>query len=158
MVSQLPPLPMHYPGEVHRSLPTSSIVPSSTPLSATTTNTSTNTSNIPINLNVPLNINPANNPTNTPFSSQQPNHISQPGINGATTIPSDKGRPTFGVDLADQMARDNVEVPPIMVKCCEAIEKHGISNQGVYRVSGTMRKVHALKAHLDKGGSALKIG
>lgn len=56
------------------------------------------------------------------------------------------------------MARDNVEVPPIMVKCCEAIERHGISNQGVYRVSGTMRKIHALRAHLDKGLSASRIG
>ncbi|EEB90971.1 hypothetical protein MPER_10749, partial [Moniliophthora perniciosa FA553] len=34
----------------------------------------------------------------------------------------DKGRPTFGVDLGDQMARDDVDVPPVMRKCCEAIE------------------------------------
>jgi hypothetical protein len=49
------------------------------------------------------------------------------------------------------MARDNVEVPPIMVKCCEAIEKYGLSNQGVYRVSGTTSKVAGLRARLDKG-------
>jgi hypothetical protein len=63
----------------------------------------------------------------------------------------DKGRPTFGVDLAEQMARDNVEVPLIMVKCCEAIEKYGIRNQGVYRIGGTTSKIAALKARLDKG-------
>jgi len=146
---------LHYP-EVYRS-PPSSIVPGSTPLSATTTSTSTNTGIVPINLNAPLNVNSTNNPTNTASASQQPNQTFQPGINGVTP-PPDKGRPTFGVDLAEQMVRDNAEVPPIMVKCCEAIERHGISNQGVYRVSGTMRKIHALRAHLDKGSSASGIG
>lgn len=67
----------------------------------------------------------------------------------------DKGRPTFGVDLADQMARDNVEVPPIMLKCCLAIEKYGLYSQGVYRVSGMTSKVASLKSKLDKGTSAI---
>lgn len=49
------------------------------------------------------------------------------------------------------MTRDGVEVPPIMVKCCEAIEKYGISTVGVYRVGGTMSKVTRLKEKLDKG-------
>ena len=143
---------MHYP-ENYRSPPTS-IVPGSTPLSTTTTSTSTNAGIVPINLNAPLNLNSTNN---TASASQQPNQTFQPGTNGVTPS-SDKGRPTFGVDLAEQMVRDNVEVPPIMVKCCEAIERHGISIQGVYRVSGTMRKIHALRAHLDKGLSASRIG
>ena len=67
----------------------------------------------------------------------------------------DKGRPTFGVDLADQMARDNVEVPPIMLKCCLAIEKYGLYSQGVYRVSGMTSKVASLKSKLDKGTSTI---
>ncbi|KDQ50698.1 hypothetical protein JAAARDRAFT_199693 [Jaapia argillacea MUCL 33604] len=62
----------------------------------------------------------------------------------------DKGRPTFGVDLAEQMARDNAEVPCIMEKCCEAIEKYGLRSQGIYRISGTMTKVTKLKEKLDK--------
>ena len=49
------------------------------------------------------------------------------------------------------MARDGVEVPPIMVKCCEAIEKYGVSTVGVYRIGGTMSKVTRLKERLDKG-------
>ncbi|KAF8216480.1 RhoGAP-domain-containing protein [Mycena galopus ATCC 62051] len=68
------------------------------------------------------------------------------GINGL----QDRGRPTFGVDLADQMARDNVEVPPIMEKCCQAIEKYGIESQGIYRLSGTVTKVANLRQRLDK--------
>jgi hypothetical protein len=61
------------------------------------------------------------------------------------------GRPTFGVDLAEQMTRDDVEVPPIVRKCCDAIEKYGIESQGIYRISGTTSKIQALKQLLDKG-------
>ncbi|KAJ7066582.1 Rho GTPase activation protein [Mycena amicta] len=68
------------------------------------------------------------------------------GMNGVV----DRGRPTFGVDLADQMSRDNVEVPPIMEKCCQAIEKYGLESQGIYRVSGTMTKVANLRQRLDR--------
>lgn len=79
------------------------------------------------------------------------------GANGNLAGMVDKGRPTFGVDLAEQMARDNVEVPPIMLKCCQAIEKYGLFSQGVYRVSGMTSKVASLKAKLDRGTSDLKI-
>jgi hypothetical protein len=65
----------------------------------------------------------------------------------------DRIKPTFGVDLAEQMARDCVEVPPIVVKCCEAIEKYGLTTVGIYRVGGTMSKVTRLKEKLDKGAS-----
>lgn len=68
----------------------------------------------------------------------------------SNTQPLDKGRPTFGVDLAEQMARDDVDVPPIMVKCCEAIEKYGLDSQGIYRIGGTMSKVAKLKEKLDR--------
>lgn len=44
-----------------------------------------------------------------------------------------------------------MEVPLIMAKCCEAIEKYGIRNQGVYRIGGTTSKIAALRARLDKG-------
>ena len=77
------------------------------------------------------------------------NHQTTHGSNGVY----DKGQPTFGVDLAEQMTRDNVEVPSIMQKCCEAIEKYGIQSQGIYRVSGTTSKVANLKQKLDRGQS-----
>lgn len=75
-----------------------------------------------------------------------------PGI----VLSQDKGRPTFGVDLGEQMARDDVEVPPIMQKCCEAIEKYGILSQGIYRISGTTSKVQILKQKLDRGDFILR--
>ncbi|KAF5362023.1 hypothetical protein D9756_002638 [Leucocoprinus leucothites] len=153
----LPPLPMHPADKLYRSPPNSSIPPGSIPLSTTTTNTSSN-NNTPINLNAPLNLNLNNSNTSTnPSSQQPPHHVSQSsvhlhggGMNGVGAGLPDKGRPTFGVDLTEQMARDNVEVPPIMLKCCEAIEKYGVRHQGVYRVGGTTSKIQALRARLDK--------
>jgi hypothetical protein len=59
--------------------------------------------------------------------------------------------PTFGVDLGEQMARDNVEVPRVLEKCCEVIELHGLDSMGIYRLSGTTSRVQRLKAKLDRG-------
>ncbi|KAJ7334121.1 Rho GTPase activation protein [Mycena albidolilacea] len=91
-------------------------------------------------------------PSDEGFLPPLPTHYSERhntppnGINGL----QDRGRPTFGVDLADQMTRDNVEVPLIMEKCCQAIEKYGIESQGIYRLSGTVTKVANLRQRLDK--------
>ncbi|KAF5343826.1 hypothetical protein D9757_013914 [Collybiopsis confluens] len=70
---------------------------------------------------------------------------------------SDTGRSTFGVDLGEQMTRDDVELPPIMKKCCEAIEKYGMNSQGIYRLSGTTSKVARLKQLLDKDLNAVDL-
>lgn len=64
---------------------------------------------------------------------------------------SGPARPTFGVDLGDQMARDGVEVPRVLEKCCEAIELHGLESVGIYRLSGTTSRVQRLKGLLDRG-------
>ena len=63
----------------------------------------------------------------------------------------EKTRPTFGIALSDQMARDNVDVPPIVEKCCVAIEKYGLDQQGLYRTNGTHTKVQKLRERLDRG-------
>lgn len=89
-------------------------------------------------------------PPDEGFVPPLPTHLERvqathPGTNGV-----DKGRPTFGVDLGEQMARDDVDLPPIVVKCCEAIEKYGIEATGIYRISGTVVKVNKLKEKLDK--------
>ena len=49
--------------------------------------------------------------------------------------------------------RDDVDVPPIVIKCCEVIEKYGLDQQGIYRVGGTHSKVMKLKTQLDRGTS-----
>lgn len=101
-------------------------------------------------------------PTTHPFCLPQlppiPTHGERmPTVNHNHPTPSatphtpDRGRPTFGVDLSEQMARDNVELPAVMEKCCQAIEKYGLRSQGIYRINGTARKVTLLKEKLDKG-------
>ncbi|KAJ7091339.1 Rho GTPase activation protein [Mycena belliarum] len=99
-------------------------------------------------------------PSEEGFLPPLPTHHSDkaqaPSPNGTNGI-KDRGRPTFGVDLADQMTRDNVELPPIMEKCCQAIEKYGIESQGIYRLSGTVTKVAILRQRLDKDLDAVDL-
>ncbi|KDN46778.1 GTPase activating protein [Tilletiaria anomala UBC 951] len=65
--------------------------------------------------------------------------------------------PIFGVDLVTQMARDNVEVPPILEKCAAAIEAVGIQSMGIYRLSGTTSKVQRLKQKFDQDWSQVDL-
>uniref|UniRef100_V5GSB1 GTPase activating protein n=2 Tax=Kalmanozyma brasiliensis (strain GHG001) TaxID=1365824 RepID=V5GSB1_KALBG len=71
--------------------------------------------------------------------------------------PTASDRPIFGIDLAEQMARDVVEIPPILEKCASAIEDIGIENMGIYRLSGTTSKVQRLKAKFDQDWSAVDL-
>lgn len=100
--------------------------------------------------------------------SQVPKAGSQGTKNSKYSLPSEK--PIFGVDLAEQMSRDNVEVPTILEKCAAAIEAYGgyfvlitslskkadevrpgLQMVGIYRLSGTTSKIQKLKAKLDHG-------
>ncbi|EPS94573.1 hypothetical protein FOMPIDRAFT_1054996 [Fomitopsis schrenkii] len=56
----------------------------------------------------------------------------------------------FVIDLAEQMARDDTDVPPLMVECYEVIEKYGLKSQCIYRISGTTSKIVKLKEWLDR--------
>ncbi|TFY79014.1 hypothetical protein EWM64_g4999 [Hericium alpestre] len=103
-----------------------------------------------------------NGPEHEGFLPPLPHHVDRSHLGAYTPGSSnsqlpDRGRPTFGVDLAEQMARDNAEVPPIMEKCCEAIEKYGLSSVGIYRISGTMSKINKLKERLDKDLDAVNL-
>lgn len=48
------------------------------------------------------------------------------------------------------MLRDQVEVPRVLEKCCQAIELHGLDSMGIYRLSGTTSRVQRLKQSLDR--------
>ncbi|KAG8894882.1 hypothetical protein FRB99_000927 [Tulasnella sp. 403] len=73
-----------------------------------------------------------------------------PAILAAMQQHPDRGRPTFGISLSEQMARDAVEVPKIVQKCCEAIEAYGLRTVGIYRLSGTTSRIQKLKVILDR--------
>ncbi|GAB1605540.1 rho GTPase-activating protein 45-like isoform X1 [Argonauta hians] len=51
---------------------------------------------------------------------------------------------TFGVRLEDHLKTFNTEVPLIIRKCLNEIERKGITIKGIYRVSGVKSKVESL--------------
>jgi RhoGAP domain len=86
-----------------------------------------------------------------PHVVEKPAQVASHSQNSVGDPPIDKAGLTFGVDLAEQMTRDGVDVPRIMQKCCEVIEKWGLESKGIYRLSGTHSKVQKLKERLDRG-------
>ncbi|KAI9308068.1 Rho GTPase activation protein [Cunninghamella echinulata] len=58
--------------------------------------------------------------------------------------------PVFGVDLNTLMKRDKQEVPLILQKCTEAIEKYGLRSEGIYRESGTGTQIQKLKEDFNR--------
>ncbi|KZP01550.1 RhoGAP-domain-containing protein [Calocera viscosa TUFC12733] len=80
----------------------------------------------------------------------QPQHVSRPSNDKIPMSPEKMLLPTFGVDLAEQMARDNVEVPRIMERCVYAIEANGLQSVGLYRLSGMTSRLNRLKAAFDR--------
>ncbi|CCV00241.1 unnamed protein product [Malassezia sympodialis ATCC 42132] len=66
-------------------------------------------------------------------------------------------RAVFGVDLETQLLRDGVEVPPVLEICADAIERVGIQNMGIYRLSGTTSRVQKLKAKFDHDWSTVDL-
>ncbi|GAA5918455.1 hypothetical protein JCM6882_005138 [Rhodosporidiobolus microsporus] len=94
---------------------------------------------------------------NRPTLSPRASHNNLASLSAYTLPSSTSGassgaptRPTFGVELGEQMARDGVDVPRVLEKCAEAIELHGLDSMGIYRLSGTTSRVQRLKAALDR--------
>lgn len=90
----------------------------------------------------------------TPHSPTNHTYPSQQGLSSSTRVLTDIGTRTFGVDLIEQMERDAVEVPKLVIKCCEAVERYGLTSQGIYRVNGTQTKIQKLKELMDRGDSS----
>lgn len=86
-----------------------------------------------------------------------PQEAYPPAIAKAMQQYPDRGRPTFGIPLEEQMIRDNVEVPRLLEKCCEAIEVYGLGSMGIFRLSGTSSKVQKLKVILDRDIDAVDL-
>ena len=87
---------------------------------------------------------------NAGHTAGQPSYTGAVGAVDGDPHMTDRGRPTFTIDLAEQMDRDQVELPPILEKCCGAIKKHCLRSQGIYHISGMARKVGTLRIDLIK--------
>ncbi|GJJ73211.1 Rho GTPase-activating protein RGD1 [Entomortierella parvispora] len=66
-------------------------------------------------------------------------------------------RPIFGCDLAEQLNRDERELPEILVKCSMAIEQFGIDSKGIYRVSGITSATNRLRSSFDRDCAAVDL-
>ncbi|KAI7828880.1 hypothetical protein BC939DRAFT_37191 [Gamsiella multidivaricata] len=66
-------------------------------------------------------------------------------------------RPIFGCDLAEQLIRDEADLPEIVVKCTEAIERFGMDTKGIYRVSGITSATNKLRSAFDRDCSAVDL-
>lgn len=71
---------------------------------------------------------------------------------GGVTVMTNK---TFGVSIDELLRRsEGCEVPPIIKSIVEYLAKHGMSHEGIFRISGNHKVVESLKATYDKVGEA----
>lgn len=61
-------------------------------------------------------------------------------------------RGIFGVDLTTLVTAHKCKIPFIVKKCVEEVERHGMLQEGIYRISGFADEIEALKMTLDKDG------
>lgn len=63
----------------------------------------------------------------------------------------------FGVGLAEQLNRDNLEIPEILTKCANFIERYGLNTVGVYRLSGSNSAIQKLRTSFDRDASQVVL-
>lgn len=59
----------------------------------------------------------------------------------------------FAVDLTTLCMAHSVNVPPVLVKCIEEVEKRGLDQEGIYRVSGSHEQMERLRRQFDMGNN-----
>lgn len=68
-----------------------------------------------------------------------------------------KIRGIFGIDLTTIVQVHQCQVPFIIIKCVEEVEKRGIQQEGIYRISGFADEIETLKLALDKDGEKMDM-
>ena len=61
----------------------------------------------------------------------------------------------MGVTAVDFHRRERSKVPYIVRQCIEEVEKRGIDEVGIYRISGVATDIQALKAAFDTSKTLL---
>ncbi|XP_055638603.1 N-chimaerin [Toxorhynchites rutilus septentrionalis] len=80
-------------------------------------------------------------------------HVKCSEIVPAKCVPDLKRlRGIFGVDLTTLVTAHKCKIPFIVKKCVEEVERHGMLQEGIYRISGFADEIDALKMTLDKDG------
>ncbi|MGH0151990.1 UNVERIFIED_CONTAM: hypothetical protein FKN15_026076 [Acipenser sinensis] len=72
-------------------------------------------------------------------------------------MPSRKQTGVFGVKIAIVTKRERSKVPYIVRQCVEEIERRGMEEVGIYRVSGVATDIQALKAAFDANNKDVSV-
>ncbi|CAK6439974.1 unnamed protein product [Pipistrellus nathusii] len=72
-------------------------------------------------------------------------------------LPSRKQTGVFGVKIAVVTKRERSKVPYIVRQCVEEIERRGMEEVGIYRVSGVATDIQALKAAFDLNNKDVSV-
>ncbi|XP_064626065.1 rho GTPase-activating protein 45-like isoform X2 [Lineus longissimus] len=64
---------------------------------------------------------------------------------------------TFGIDFKEQVEERHIDIPPILVKCVAEVEKRGITQKGLYRVSGVKSRVEKLCQSFEIEGDKVDL-
>ncbi|XP_022798150.1 rho GTPase-activating protein syd-1-like [Stylophora pistillata] len=70
---------------------------------------------------------------------------------------SDRSSGVFGFQLNVTSRNEKASVPLIVRKCVEEIEKRGLSNVGLYRISGNARRKKQLHAQFDEDSTTVNL-
>ncbi|KAL9115404.1 MAG: hypothetical protein Q9227_000725 [Pyrenula ochraceoflavens] len=66
-------------------------------------------------------------------------------------------RPYFGVPLDELSSRDGIAVPLLVHKCVQAIDFFGLDVEGIYNVTGSIRRVRKMRAKFDEDLSGVNF-
>ncbi|XP_048100498.1 PH_BCR_vertebrate and RhoGAP_Bcr domain-containing protein [Alosa alosa] len=72
-------------------------------------------------------------------------------------MPSRKQSGVFGVKIAVVTKREHSKVPLIVRQCVEEIERRGLEEVGIYRVSGVATDIQTLKAAFDSNNKDVSV-
>ncbi|KAK6313014.1 breakpoint cluster region protein-like isoform X1 [Coregonus clupeaformis] len=72
-------------------------------------------------------------------------------------MPSRKQSGVFGVKISVVTKRERSKVPLIVKQCVEEIERRGMEEVGIYRVSGVATDIQALKAAFDANNNDVSV-
>ncbi|XP_044300334.1 breakpoint cluster region protein [Varanus komodoensis] len=72
-------------------------------------------------------------------------------------MPSRKQTGVFGVKIAVVTKRERSKVPYIVRQCVEEVERRGLEEVGIYRVSGVATDIQALKAAFDANNKDVSV-
>jgi chimaerin len=68
-----------------------------------------------------------------------------------------KIRGIFGIDLTTIVQAYKCQIPFVVTKCVQEVEKRGLQQEGIYRISGFADEIETLKLVLDKEGEKTEM-